>query len=144
MGPRLGYWLAETAFLFGFWLLFVDQFTLHELIVGAAAAALAATGTELVRGTEHPRFLPHWIWLAQAWRLPWRIVHDCGLLVRNLVRGGDGRLVSVPFETGESEARDTARRTLGILYTTLPPNTLVIGIDRQKNTMLLHVLEESS
>lgn len=144
MALRLGYWLVEAGILFGLWLLFVDQWQWHEVMVGAVAAALAATGTELVRGTDHPRFLPHWQWLAEAWRLPWKIVHDCGLLVRNLVRGGDGRLLSIPFEAGGTDARSAARRLLAVFYTTLPPNTVVIGIDRQKNQMLLHVLEDGS
>ena len=137
---RVVYWLAGTALLFGLWILFAGAAP-HELIVGAGASALAAAALEAVRGTEHPRFLPHAAALLRARQLPWQIVRDCGLLALNLVKGGDGRFVREPFESGGDDAHAIARRVLETAYRTLPPNSIVIGIDRPRDEILLHVLE---
>lgn len=66
MARRLLYWAAEACLLFGLWLLFVDQTGPHERLVAAGAAALAGDGTETVRGTEQPHFLPHFRWLISS------------------------------------------------------------------------------
>jgi hypothetical protein len=136
---RVVYWLAGSALLFGLYLLYAGA-SAHEVAVGAGAAAVAAAAVEAVRGTEHPRFLPHLSWIAQALRLPWQVVRDTGLLVRNLVRGGDGRFVRVAIEAGGEDAHGVARRTLETFYRTLPPNSIVIGIDRERGEILMHVL----
>jgi len=138
---RIVYWAVEAALLFALWLLFVSQLQAHELIVGAAAVALAASATEAVRGCEHPRFLPHIEWLIRSWRLPFEILRDCVLLVRNVFDGRPGHFEMVPFEAGGDDAHAVARRALATFYTTLPPNTVVIGIDRRRHVMLLHRLE---
>jgi hypothetical protein len=137
---RVLYWLAGTALLFGLYLLYAGVSS-HEAIVGAGAAAVAAAAVEAVRGTEHPRFLPHLAWLARAARLPFEIVRDTALLAHNLARGGNGRIVRAPFEPGGDDAAGVARRTLETFYRTLPPNSIVIGIDRARNEVVMHVLE---
>jgi multisubunit Na+/H+ antiporter MnhE subunit len=138
---RIVYWAAEAALLFVLWLLFVAQLASHELLVGAGATVLAASATEAVRGCEHPRFLPHIQWIIRSWRLPFEILRDCALLIRNLFDGRTGHLEALPFDAQGDDARAVARRALAIFYTTLPPNTVVIGIDRRRNVMLLHRLE---
>jgi multisubunit Na+/H+ antiporter MnhE subunit len=140
MLARAGYWLAGTALLFVLWLLFAGRDP-HELIAGAGAAALAAMAVEAVRGTEHPQFLPAIAWVLRAWRLPGQILRDCWLLLRNLTTGRDGRFVREPFDAGGDDARSAAHRALETLYRTLPPNSIVIGIDRERHELLLHVLE---
>src|ERR1051325_9023855 len=137
---RVSYWLVGAVALFGVWVLFAGA-QVHELIVGIPAAALAAAGMEAVRGTEHPHFLPHLTALLRAAKLPGEILQDTALLIRNLLTGGDGRFVREPFEAGGDDARSVARRVLETTYRTLPPNSIVLGIDRQRNEILLHVLE---
>jgi multisubunit Na+/H+ antiporter MnhE subunit len=137
---RVVYWLAGTVLLFGLYLLFAGV-SAHEAVVGAASAAIAAAAVEAVRGTEHPRFLPHWQALTRALRLPFEIVRDTALLIRNLGRGGDGSFVRTPVECGGDDAHGVALRTLETFYRTLPPNSIVLGIDRERNEILMHVLE---
>jgi hypothetical protein len=68
-------------------------------------------------------------------------------LIRHLARMtrdrrcAEGCFQAFPFTARGEDARAIARRTLTILYTTLPPNTIVIGIDRRRNQLLLHLLE---
>ncbi|MBZ5584569.1 MAG: Na+/H+ antiporter subunit E [Acidobacteriia bacterium] len=137
------YWFVQFLALLALWFLFVCQIKSSEAAVGLGAAALAATAAEAVRGQEHPRFFPRLRWILDAWRIPGQIVRDSWLVARNLAtRGGTGVFRTVPFEARGNDAHSVARRALAILYSTLPPNSIVIGIDRKRDTMLLHVLEE--
>jgi len=137
---RAVYWLAGSALLFALYLLYAGA-SAHEVVVGAGAAMVAAAAVEAVRGTENPRFLPHLSWITRAVRLPAEIVRDTGLLLKNLASGGDGQFVRVPIEAGGDDARAVAHRTLETFYRTLPPNSIVIGIDRERGEILMHVLE---
>ncbi len=143
MLARAGYWLVQFLALLGLWFLFVDQLKLSELLVGLGASALAATAAEAVRGQEHPHFLPDLGQLKEAWRLPGRILTDTWLVTLKLVRRGPstGSFHALPFDARGNDGRAVARRALAILYSTLPPNSIVIGIDRKRNEMLVHTLE---
>jgi hypothetical protein len=150
MLARALYWLLEFVVLLCAWWLFTGTVGWNETVAGAGAALLGATATEAVRGVEHPRFLPDLRWIADFRHVPGAILKDSLLVTGKLWRmlfAGDrstGRFVSVPFPPTGSGARSIARRVLAILYTTLPPNTIVIGIDRAHNGMLMHQLEETS
>jgi multisubunit Na+/H+ antiporter MnhE subunit len=134
------YWLVEFGALFALWLLFVFQLRSTESLVGLFAAALGATAVEAVRGCEHPHFLPDFRWLLEFRRVPWRILRDSWMLVRTLAGDRSGSFRSRPFTSGGNDSRSVARRVLATLYETLPPGSIVIGIDRRRNEMLLHVL----
>ena len=139
-------WLIEFSILLGLWLLFAFSVGRNELIAGAAAALFATLAAELVRLEEQPKFIPDLRWILAFVRVPRQVIIDTGLLIRKLagiIFGGDrrtGEFVSLPFAETGNDARCTARRALSILYTTLPPNTIVIGIDRRKKSILLHRL----
>jgi multisubunit Na+/H+ antiporter MnhE subunit len=149
MPARALYWVVECLVLFGMWLLFTASLRQTEVFAGLAAAAVAATAAEVVRGEEHPRFLPHFRWILEFWRVDIQILTDTFLLARKLLRmllAGDrrtGRFISVPFHADGNNARAVAKRALAIVYSTMPPNTIVIGIDRKQSTMLVHVLENA-
>jgi multisubunit Na+/H+ antiporter MnhE subunit len=136
------YWLIEFVGLFALWLLFVFQLKASESLVGLIAAGLGATAVEAVRGCEHPHFLPDLRWVLEFRHVPLRILRDSWLLVRNLGRP-DGRFRTRTFNSGGNDSRSVARRVLSTLYETLPPGSIVIGIDRRRNEMLLHVLGET-
>ena len=134
--------------MFLLWLVFTWQLKPVEMLAGLAAAALAATATEAVRREAHPRFFPYIPWVLAAWRLPGQIATDGWLVTRKLARmisASDrqtGFFRSVPFRAGGNDTHSVARRALAILYATLPPNSIVIGIDRQRHSILFHLLEE--
>lgn len=144
-----GWWLVEWAVLCLVWFLFVHTLRWTEAVSGIAAAALAATATEAVRGEEHPRFFPYFRWVLMFWRMPWQILRDHGLLLRHLTRiftrrrASKGSFREFPFEARGNDPHSIARRALATLYSTLPPNTVVIGIDRKRDTLLQHQLEPS-
>jgi len=67
------------------------------------------------------------------------------VLVRRLVlqKKPDSVLRSIPFDGGGNSARASARRALALIFTTTPPNFIVIGIDGNKASMLVHQVEPS-
>jgi multisubunit Na+/H+ antiporter MnhE subunit len=143
---RLVYWCVEWVLLFVLWLA-IAGFSRNEMIAGSAASAVAAGAVEAVRGLEYPRFYPYLRWILEAWRIPGQIAADTVLLVRKLGRMiflGDrdtGHFQSIPFRAHGNDSRCVARRALATTYVTLPPNSIVIGIDRDHDWMLIHFLE---
>ena len=140
MVQRGFYWFIEFTALFALWLLFEFQFRATESLVGVFAAALGASAVEAVRGCEHPHFLPDLRWLLEFGHIPLRILRDTALLARTLGSRRTGSFRSRPFASGGKDSRSVARRVLATLYETLPPGSIVIGIDRRRNEMLVHEL----
>jgi multisubunit Na+/H+ antiporter MnhE subunit len=138
-------WVAWWAVFFALWLLLVT-ISWQEVAAGAVAAAIAATGAETVRANDRLRFRPQARWLAKAIVLPPRIMRDTWLLVRVLVRRivtrepPDSAFRKVPFEAGGDDARSSARRALVKAGWSAAPNTVVIGVDREENLVLVHQL----
>src|SRR5919197_2411085 len=97
-------WIAWWALLAALYLLLADNVAVPELAVGAAAAAIGATGAVLVRQQRQVLLRPRARWLRGAWRPLIGLVGDLVPLARVLVergilrRGGGGGLAGVPFE----------------------------------------------
>jgi hypothetical protein len=141
---RVLFWPAEAAILFVFWLIYVGQTSSHELLVGAGAAALAATGAEAVRGLNFARFYPHTRWLGLFWRVPGLIVADCWILTQVLAarillgKEIEGRTATTRFEPGGADPRSAARRAIAVTFSSLSPNFIAIRIDRKEKLLLYH------
>ena len=141
---RVLFWFSECAVLFVFWLLYVDKIDVWELMVGLAAAALAATGSEAVRGMNFTRFYPYKQWFLLLWRVPGMVIEGCWILLKVLVlrnvlgRDIQGELKTVAFDPGGDDPRSAARRALAIALTTIAPNSIVVWIDRREHLILLH------
>jgi hypothetical protein len=141
---RVLFWFAEAAILFVFWLIYVHETAAHELMVGAGAAVLAATGAEAVRGLNFARFYPHAKWLLLFWRVPGSIVNDCWVLSRALAermflgRALDGETAVVRFDPGGADPRSAARRAIAVTFSSLSPNFIAIRIERKRRLLLYH------
>ena len=143
--------LAILALLWlGAWLLFAGKLTPAELFVGALCALAAAVASEIAWGTHLTAFGANFRALAQAWRLPWLIVHDTVVIMKVLLRHlftrheAQSLMLTVPFDVGATDnPDDAARRALAIGYTTMTPTTVVLGIDYRTRRMLFHLLERS-
>jgi multisubunit Na+/H+ antiporter MnhE subunit len=143
MPERARYWAANFAVLLGVWFLFVMKAEVSELAAGAAAAALAALWMEAAREQQHPRFAPQFRDLAQFYRIPASAVADAVALAVLLPKRPEGFFRLLPFRSGDDSAESAGRRALAVIYATIPPNTLVIGIDRRHNRMLAHYVKEA-
>lgn len=133
-------------FLLGLWMLLSGSLVLTELIVGAVGAGVGAIAFEAVRRQGLVRFHPRARWLPRVWRLPFRVFSEAwvvfwallkGLALRRPVRG---RFREVPFRTGGTDARSSARRALVTVAASLSANEYVVDLDRENGTLLIHEL----
>lgn len=128
------------------YLLLIDILDLPELIVGAGAAVLAATGLELAReqGIVGESLRLHW--LLRLYRPLLRIPQDIAvvsalaLLACVRPRPSFGSFRAVRFRGDEDEPHETGRRALAEATGSVAPNTFVVGIDGERQLILAHQL----
>jgi len=136
-------WLACAAF----WLVLVGSLDAAELWVGALVATIASIGSYAVTEGKIAIFHASPKWLALGFALPKAIVVDSVCVLRVLARRlaygtpAPSRIRAIPFGVVDDDAVSAARRTLAIAYGTLPPNSIVLGIDRERKLLYLHQLE---
>jgi len=144
---RLLFWCLGFVLAGSFYLLLIDTADSPELYAGTGAVALAALGFEAVReqGFAEVGFSPRW--LARAWRLLARIPADAMWVsltaLQQLVapRRRRGVLRAFKFEHGAAQGPlDAGRRALAESAGSLAPNTIVIGIDPERDLILAHQL----
>jgi len=142
-------WIGHFLVMFVLWFMFAAKVEPGEILVGIAGAALAAVGDATIRRSWSPRFRPRIAWLLEVWRLPGYAISGCVVIFKVLIRRlilqkePNSFLRSVAFDPGGETARAAARRTLALFMTTFGPNFIVIGIDKESKTMLVHPIEES-
>jgi hypothetical protein len=131
----------------GFYLLLIDTTDLPELYAGAVTALLCAIAFEAGREQGFAEAAPSVRLLLRARRalvrVPGDVVRVSALALRQLLdpRSPRGTLRAVPFRHGPGEdRRETARRALAEGAGSLAPNTIVIGIDPERNLILAHQL----
>jgi multisubunit Na+/H+ antiporter MnhE subunit len=139
-------WVIWWVLLAALWLALVDTVVVPELVAGAVAAAIAATGAVIVRGQRRLLLRPRLGWVRFAGRPLRRTVTDLVPLARALWRRGAqrrdvrGAMVEVPYtavaETPDAAAHRVFTQALG----SLAPNTLVVAVDHERRTMLVHQL----
>ncbi len=142
-------WGLGWMFAAALYLLLIDITDLPELIVGAGAAVLAATGLELAREQGMVGESIRWRWLLRVYRPFLRVPRDCVVVCAMALRGlvsreprmGEFRVV--PFRQTEDEPHETGRRGLAEAAGSLAPNTFVVGIDGERELMLAHQLKVS-
>jgi len=139
-------WSAGWLLAGALYLLLIDITDLPELIVGAGAAAIAATGLELAREQQivGERIRPGW--LRAIYRPILRVPSDVGVLtvvaIRQLVRPErvSGAFRTAPFERGQARELASGRAALAESLGSFAPNTIVIGVDFERELILAHQL----
>jgi multisubunit Na+/H+ antiporter MnhE subunit len=139
-------WIAWFVALNLLWLLLISAWVPEEEVLGLFASALAATAAVAVQKQGLIRFKPRLRWLLAARSLPLASVRQSALVLAALARqlaGGEpvrGRFrtehVSLPSDPDES----ATKRALLIAGRSFPPNTYVLGIDPERESMLVHEL----
>lgn len=143
---RVGSWLVWWVLMMSFWVMLDDSLATDELLAGAGAAALAAFLAELVTNQAGVRFRMRIEWLVPALRLPGQLARDTvtvyAALWRRLVRGEQppSAFVELPVRYGDDSAEGATRRALLIGGTSVAPNTFVLGIDADRDVMVVHRL----
>jgi multisubunit Na+/H+ antiporter MnhE subunit len=143
---RVGSWLVWWVLLMSFWVMIDDSLNTDELLAGAGAAALAAAFAELVTYQAATRFRPRIEWLAPALRLPGQVVGDLIIVYRALWRRlahGEqppSAFLELPARPGDGTPEGMTRRVLLIGGTSIAPNTFALGIDSERDVMVVHRL----
>jgi hypothetical protein len=139
-------WSLGWAFSAALYLLLIDITDLPELIVGAGAAVLAATGVELAREQGLVGESIRIRWLLRAYRPLVKVATDIVLVsmaaFRAVVRRDpqQGRFRAVRFGGGQDQRHESGRRALAEALGSFAPNSVVVGIDDERELILAHQL----
>jgi len=130
----------------GFYLLLIDTTDSPELYAAAGVVLLAIAAFELSRreGFAELRITPGH--LRCGWRVlvraPVEVVLVSRLALQQLLapRATRGVFRAIPFDGG-ARADDAGRRALAEALGSLTPNTIVVGIDPERDLLLAHQLQ---
>ncbi|MBO0776467.1 MAG: hypothetical protein J2P34_09140 [Actinobacteria bacterium] len=143
---RVVAWLVWWALLMSFWIIVDDSIARDELLVGAGAAALGAFLAELASYQAATRFRMRAEWLTPALRLPVQVAADTGIvfaaLWQRLVHGREppSGFREIPARFGDDSEEGVTRRVLYVGGRSVAPNTFVLGIDKDRDVMIVHQL----
>ena len=143
---RASVWLAGAVLAGGLYLLLIDTTDLPELILGAGITILAATAFSLAREQYLAAETFRLAWLGRVYRpvaqVPSDIVAVSGAALVQLrhPRQTHGAFRAVPFHCGDDEAREIGRRALAESLGSFAPNTIIIGVDPERELLLGHQL----
>ncbi|MGO9820199.1 MAG: hypothetical protein ACLPTJ_06055 [Solirubrobacteraceae bacterium] len=138
-------WLAAGAL----YLLLIDITDLPELIVGAGAALLAAAGFELAREQRISDLSTKARWLGRLYepllRVPSDVIALSLVALRQLVhpKAVNGEFRAVRFHCGEDERLETGKWALAESFGSFAPNTIIVGVDPERELILGHQLRRS-
>jgi multisubunit Na+/H+ antiporter MnhE subunit len=145
-GRRVGSFLVWWVLLMSLWVWIDDSLDLAELVVGAAVAALGALLAELAQYQSGSHIRIRFEWLLHAWKLPGQVVRDTGIIFaalwRTITSGHQppSGFRDVPVQWGDESPEGDTRRTLLIAATSVAPNTFALGLDQERNVMVVHQL----
>jgi multisubunit Na+/H+ antiporter MnhE subunit len=129
-----------------FYLLLIDTSDPPELYVAGGVGALAAFAFEVSREQGIAEASFSGAWLSRAGRLVGQIPVQIVIVVREAFaqvlapRQSRGEFRAVSFRAGENTPPDVGRRALAEALGSLAPNTIVIGIDTDRQLLLVHQL----
>jgi Na+/H+ ion antiporter subunit len=140
--------LIGFAFLLALWMMYVSNPKLPELYIGIVVCILGVIGSTIIRDSGFAKFKARPLWLALFFLEPWYVLVGTSRLVASLERAvvckaSRARFRALAFDAGGDDAESSARRTLTIAYLTIPPDTVIVGIDREHNQILLHEIQET-
>ncbi len=144
--PRVRFFLAGLVLGGSFYLWLIDTADPPELYAGLGVAVLAALAFELSRHQMHDEASLSVGWLTGALRLAVQIPGQIGLVSREAIlqllrpRADRGEFRAVSFRGGDDSARAMGRRALSEALGSLAPNTIVIGVDTERDLLLVHQL----
>ena len=147
---RAAAWFSAGILAGGLYLLLIDTTSLPELIVLAAAAAIAATGFELAREQQTAGGLTARLrWVTRLHRplakAPSDIAAVSWMALRQLVRprAVNGTFRAVPFRCGPEHDTEKGRRAFAESFGSFAPNTIIVGVDVERELILGHQLRPS-
>ncbi len=144
----VGLVVGVVALLAGEWILFTAGVNAHEMLVGGLAVVLSFVFLLVVYRSETQRVRVRLRDVLEAWRMPWYLLSDAWVITRVLVldllgkRAGSFYRVS-GFRTAREQPEMVGRRVLATVYTSMSPNSIILGIDWKQSRMLMHQVARS-
>jgi multisubunit Na+/H+ antiporter MnhE subunit len=133
------------------WLVFVGTFASHELLVGVIGAVLAGIGLSIIDFYYPARFSPKLSEVLSLWRIPWDCVTGTWQITAVAAKDycdiekAKSLFRILKFDTGKKDdPHDSARRVLAVIAMTVTPNTMVLGVNTNNQTLLFHEMRRSS
>lgn len=135
--------LPEFVLLWALWMAFVSNPHPSEMIAGIFAALLAAVGDAVVKTRKLVQFFPKLSWVALIFLEPWYALEGTWEIFLALVKHimgkpSEAELKPVRFDPGGDDDASQARRALAITYFSIPPNFIVLDIDKDQRRALVH------
>jgi multisubunit Na+/H+ antiporter MnhE subunit len=143
---RVGAWIAWWILLMSFWVVLDNSIATDELLAGAGAAALGALLAEFALYQAATRFRMRIAWVIPALSLPGQVTSDTAIvfaaLWRRLARGEQpaSGFRQVPVAYGSDTAEGETRRVLLVGGKSVAPNSFVLGLDAEREVMVIHQL----
>jgi len=144
---RVVTWLTWWALIMSLWVAADDSVRLDELLVGAGAAALAAVAAVAVGHQAATRYKIRAAWLLAAIGLPGQVAQETlivfGALARTIAlrqAPPHGAFTALPVRYGDDTPLGVTRRVLLTGAHSLAPNAFVLGIDPERDVMIIHEL----
>jgi multisubunit Na+/H+ antiporter MnhE subunit len=134
---------ADFFVLFCLWMLFVSQVQRNEMLAGIGAAFIGTVASALLKAQDYAKFKPKVEWLLlSTWEI-WYVISGTWAIMVAMARRiagkpSEAQFKAVKFRAGGDDPESWARRTLVTVYATIPPNFIILGIDTQRNLMLVH------
>ena len=142
--------LARAAAFFALWLLLVDATDEPNLLAGGVVALAAALLAALVQSHRTVHARPSLAMLRHAYRPLLLLVTDTGrvtlALFQRLVLRRDicGRFRAVRYRAGGDDPADVGRRLVSEWGASVAPNRYAVGIDRERDLLIIHELVPTS
>ncbi len=143
---RVRFLIAGLVLGAGLYLWLIDTADPPELYAGLGVAVLSALAFEVSREQVGAEGSFSVAWPRRGWRLAARIPAQIvtvsweALVQLRHPRTDRGELRAVSFRAGENSPRDMGRRALSEALGSLAPNTIVIGVDTERDLLLVHQL----
>jgi hypothetical protein len=145
---RLGTVIVAVAVTTGFYLVLIDTVSSPELYAMAGIVLLAAVAFLASLEQEFTEAAVKGGWLPRAWRPIISVPAHSLLVSREALaqcvhpREARGGFRTVSFAAGE-QPEDIGRRALSEALGSLAPNTIVIGVDTERELLLVHQLHRT-
>ncbi len=133
----------EAVILYALWLLLVSKRQPHELLLGVPCAIVAAVADAVVKAQDLAPLRPRWRELRLLALEPWYILVGTANVLEALARRLAGRRLgsrveALRFHAVGADGESAARRALATILLSIPPNSIVVAVDRSRGRLLQH------
>jgi hypothetical protein len=134
---------VEFGLMFLLWMLLASKMEKPEVYVAIAAALVATLADQVVKQEEVISFRPRLKQALLIFSEPYYALTGSAALLKAFWRKlagkpSEAQFRAVAYDAGGDDPESQARRCLMVAYMTIPPNFIIIGIDREKNQILVH------